>query len=738
MVIPNLFQINDWEIKRFLGVVVAVQLAMLGLVGLSSLGLEIPFLRQFIGFIYLTFIPGIIILRVLKLHRLGAVETLVYTVGLSLAFDMFLGYFINLLYPLFGVSKPISTPSFIITWTLILGLLSIVAYKRDKGFFITGNFTAGKLLSPQALFLILLPLLAIVGTQVVNHYQTNIVLLILLCLMTFLPIVVILTKLIPENLYPLAIYSVALTLLWHFSLVFGYLSQWDSFLEYHYFGLTADAGLWNSEIPHTYNAMLSITILPATFSQLLNMSGTALFKIIYPLWYALVPVGLYAVYSKHFNRKIALLAVFFFVSIYIFFLETPSLGRQMVAELFYILLIMLLTEREVTISKKVMFMVFGASLVVSHYSLSYLFMAFLMIIIIVLPLLREKRLYVTYYYAGLFAVICLAWYMYTSGSASIAVLAKLGKHIYQNFTIDFLNPFSRDVSLVFIEASPDALHWVYRILWYLMLFFIAIGATTIISSLRQKEARKEFSILAIGNYILLAGCIIIPFFAGTLGVQRMVHISSLVLAPFCILGAEIVLRRIPSMIGFIRRSHFWSSGLRIAIPVIFALFFLFNTSLPFEIVNSPIGISTPLIYGHVVSGDRATELRDIIYFRSSSPSRQEVTSAEWLRSCRNAECPVYGTYWQMGVPVLVSYGMISPEQIVQLTPLTMIEDAKCSYVYLGYVNVVLGYGTTRTYLGQPDPVLGDIFYWEISRIAPLRDDLVKIYTNGSSEVYWGP
>jgi len=45
-------------------------LAMWGVIGLDVVGLQIPILRQLIGFIYLTFIPGIIILRILKLHKL--------------------------------------------------------------------------------------------------------------------------------------------------------------------------------------------------------------------------------------------------------------------------------------------------------------------------------------------------------------------------------------------------------------------------------------------------------------------------------------------------------------------------------------------------------------------------------------------------------------------------------------------------------------------------------------------
>ena len=57
MKINNPFQMNDWGIGKFLKVVLAIQLAVFGVIGLDAMGLQIPILRQFIAFIYLTFIP---------------------------------------------------------------------------------------------------------------------------------------------------------------------------------------------------------------------------------------------------------------------------------------------------------------------------------------------------------------------------------------------------------------------------------------------------------------------------------------------------------------------------------------------------------------------------------------------------------------------------------------------------------------------------------------------------------
>ena len=84
---------SDWEIKKCLWISLAVLLANLGLIGLAASGFDIPILRQTVGFIFLAFIPGILILRILKIHNAGIIESLIYSVGLSIAFIYFAGLF---------------------------------------------------------------------------------------------------------------------------------------------------------------------------------------------------------------------------------------------------------------------------------------------------------------------------------------------------------------------------------------------------------------------------------------------------------------------------------------------------------------------------------------------------------------------------------------------------------------------------------------------------------------------
>ncbi len=119
---------NDWQINKCLRSSLAILLAILGLIGLASLGFDVPGLRQVVGFIFVTFIPGILILRILRIHNINTVESLAYSVGLSVAFVMFSGAFINLVLPFIGISRPISLMPVTATLAVFAIILMAVAH----------------------------------------------------------------------------------------------------------------------------------------------------------------------------------------------------------------------------------------------------------------------------------------------------------------------------------------------------------------------------------------------------------------------------------------------------------------------------------------------------------------------------------------------------------------------------------------------------------------------------------
>jgi hypothetical protein len=57
---------------------------------------------------------------------------------------------------------------------------------------------------------------------------------------------------------------------------------------------------------------------------------------------------------------------------------------------------------------------------------------------------------------------------------------------------------------------------------------------------------------------------------------------------------------------------------------------------------------------------------------------------------------------------------------------------------MGYVNIVYGYGTTRSLIGKPDPSLGGIYYWPISEVGDIIENSIKLYSNGTTEIRYLP
>ena len=91
MLINNPLQMNDWKFNWFIKLIIIIQILMLVVMGLDLKNFTIPIISPLIVFFYLTFIPGYLILRILKIHEMGSVTSLLYAVALSVLSVMSLG-----------------------------------------------------------------------------------------------------------------------------------------------------------------------------------------------------------------------------------------------------------------------------------------------------------------------------------------------------------------------------------------------------------------------------------------------------------------------------------------------------------------------------------------------------------------------------------------------------------------------------------------------------------------------
>lgn len=391
---------NDWEIKKCLRLALAILLATLGLVGLATLGFDIPGLRQIVGFIFLTFVPGILILRILKIHNIGVIESLLYSAGLSLAFVMATGVVANFALPPLGISHPIVLAPLTATFTVFFLILCILAYVRDKNFCPANpphkdseqvarlGFSAN--LNPW-LLAILLPLLAILGATLVNFYQNNTLLLALIFVIAILIGLVAFNKFIPPRIYPFMIFMMGMALIYQTTLISSNLVGSDIHLERYLSNLVVENGYWDAAIPLTVNSCLSIVMLAPIYSFLLNMDVVWLFKVIYPLFFCLVPLALFHIFRLQIKPRYAFLAVLFLISMPMFTMDMAQLARQQISELFFVLVILLMVDRKLTlIQRTILVLIFGFGVVVSHYGMGTGYIGYLLFGALVLIIIKSR------------------------------------------------------------------------------------------------------------------------------------------------------------------------------------------------------------------------------------------------------------------------------------------------------------------------------------------------------------
>jgi uncharacterized membrane protein len=348
---------------------------------------NIPIIREVIGFVYLTFIPGLLVVRLLKLNEEFAIwEILLFSVGISIAFAMVVGLFINQLFSMFCISQPLSLIPLIIIFNIFILVIGIFVYIKKESHTLCDNNSTRFFL--HMLPLAFLPFLSFAGVFWVNVEGNNVLLLFMILAIALLFVISIFSKsMITSELYPFAILMMAIALLFHSSLISDYIASFGSDVpvEYFVFKATKNNAYWNSA-PAQYwglefgriNAMLSVTVLPTIYSIFLNMDPVWVFKVIFSLLFCFVPLGLYQMWQKYIDKKYAFISAFLFVAQETFYTEMLGLNRQIIAELFFVLLLfVILDKRMKQFSKIICFLIFSFGLVTSHYGISVIFLLIL-------------------------------------------------------------------------------------------------------------------------------------------------------------------------------------------------------------------------------------------------------------------------------------------------------------------------------------------------------------------------
>lgn len=341
-----------------------------------SVFLDIFLVRQILVILFLAFLPGLLIVYILRLNDLGIIEKIVLSVGLSISFLYFIGLLVNTVYPLFSNEKPLSTLPLLVSLNVIFLILIVFAHLINPVASFSGLSKSQLNEKEKALLLlpILFPPLSILGMHIMNTTANNTMLMILLL---FIPIFIILISLMqnqfPVRLFPPLILLISISVVLMMGLRSNHVIGWDTHTEYYMFRLTSTQGHFHILGNDLLDACLSVTILPSVYNSLLNINPEILFKILYPALVSISPLVVYLISSKYINNFYSFLASIFFVFQQVI-LSTAINARTTVAILFFALSIMVLFHDKLDEpTKRLLFIIFAVSCVFSHYSTAYIF-----------------------------------------------------------------------------------------------------------------------------------------------------------------------------------------------------------------------------------------------------------------------------------------------------------------------------------------------------------------------------
>jgi uncharacterized membrane protein len=687
------------------------------------------------GFLFLTILPGMLILQVLNINIIDTIEKLVLSVGLSVSFLLFFGLLVNNLALSFGYPNPLATIPLLISLDVVLIILATMGYKISKKPFF--NMSNLNLTTSEKSFLIvpiLFPALSLFGIRMMNTTNNNVILILLLFLIPiYILIIFFLNNRFSDRLYPVVIYLISISLLLMNSLRSNHIIGVDVHSEYYIFQLTLNNLHWMIFEKSLVNSVLSISLLPTIYQSLLNIDPEFLFKTLFSLIYSISPLIVYILSRKYFKEMYAFLASCFFMFSHNFLL-TAEYTRASMAIFFLELLILILFDDKINdLQKRILSIVFMASIVLSHYSTAYITFLIIFAMFLGTEILSMKYTFkriISPTFLSLFFAFIFCWYSYITQVPFDSAI-----HFIENTIANSHNLFLLDSkgggtqALVGVGISQKGIpHKMEFILTWLIFVFIGVGTIKLIMSWREiifsesspknmyflkKKFEVGYSIFAVICIGLLISVVTLPFISDGYSLDRAYGSVSIVLSTFFVMGgitiSEIFSKKKLKIsmktlsLKVVDRKNVFQIQAYLTILLVLIPYFFSVTGITYQIFGYPREISLNS------NGDQY----DTLYVHD-----QEKNSAKWLERYRNKEYRIYADF--VSGNFLQSQGNISRLEINSWYPNSIVLNG---YIYLRYNSFV------KDKLDYSSQKYNTIEY---SSIVSRKN---KIYDNRLSEVY---
>jgi uncharacterized membrane protein len=251
-------------------------------------------------------------------------------------------------------------------------------------------------------------------------------------------------------------------------------------------------------------------------------------------------------------------------------------------------------------------------------------------------------------------------------------------------------------------GTLSPLHEVAEFLYLLGLLLIIVGLAALLLRRCRFAFDQEFAALAVASLTILITAVAIPLLAAVINTTRLYHISTLLLAPFCVTGA-LLLVVAP---GRLRAKPRQRTGVSLAYKLVAVLFVVMRQDPTSFFLNDAI---------------------DAARFNA-----REVAGAQWLYAVKGSDTstsgrPVYADVYRglLWTSLDFNYSLEGLSDPAARTPLV-------GYVFLGTFNLQTGTSAqlypTRSFLN------GTLIYYE--SLAGIADTRNRVFDDGGAVIYY--
>ncbi|RXK46947.1 DUF2206 domain-containing protein [Halorientalis pallida] len=647
-------------------------------------GVDLWMARPLFAVVYLTIVPGLLIVTLLGLdYELATVTG--YVVGTSLITTMIVGGVISLLFPGLGVTEPLRPVPLSLSLGSVVAALWVSVYRAESEFSI--DVPIGALVNPLPLGLLLIPFGSVLGTAYQTGGGSNIPLMTTLIVVAVTPLVL-LTWTSSRRWYGLAVWMLAIALVYNDGL-------WPFSGGHQLISITIEQGRW---IPNyqgggiELGSLLPNGVLYPAYALLGDIPMGVQWDLVNPFIVALLPVWLFAMFRWRTNAQKALIGACLFMFSFPFYTLYPGGGR-VATPVFFLALTGLAASDDLMAEeyRQPLSLVFAAGISVSHYGTSWVVMvAFIISAMLLLATRVADRLWpgrnqsrpdaektmsdggvrsslsgqsrvdrgrlLQWPFIVFYSAFTLAWYLYTGLGGKFKTLPNHIANGIAKITSgstasgDAARSLTKDYGSISIAWSRQ----LYLLFGVLMALGILILAWKRVIR-NKKVVSDEFLALGGGFFTILA-IAFLPFSSG-FNTARVMMIVFAFSALFMTFGAGAILNglsqgvsafkdRLPvsadwAEVASVNLQSVISAG-RVAVSglgILLAVFLLLNTGVVAELVTKDYAPTNP------VSTERLLNSEDPIERSQAGACTDcKVQMHVWILENKAPSRPIYGDF----------------------------------------------------------------------------------------------